>query len=232
MVENTEAAKPTGRDELAYVLPMGLFLVLTGAGGFWQQFYVFSYALKSLVAGALLIYFWNHYRPISFKYWKLGVLFGIIGIVQWCGVEELLLFLERKGFAYPRIPGAADSINPFKAYTPVMAWGVFGIHLLGSTVVVSFMEELFWRDFLWRTLLAPNNFRLAKIGEWAWQPALITVGLFVSVHPQWITALFWGILITTLLVWKKDIGACIVMHATTNFLLGIFVLITGKWYYW
>jgi hypothetical protein len=39
-------------------------------------------------------------------------------------------------------------------------------------------------------------------------------------------------MITALLVWKKSLGACIVMHAVTNFLLGIYILMSGKWYYW
>jgi uncharacterized protein len=232
MVDYTEPAKCTTRDELAYILPMGVFLLLTGVGGYWQNLYIFTYALKTCLAGVLLVYFSGHYRPISFKYWQLGLIFGIVGIVQWCGVEEFLRWIESKGFFYPKIPGAADPINPLERYSPVLAWGYILIHLAGSTLVVPFMEELFWRDFLWRTLLAPNNFRLAKIGEWNWQPALITLAFFVSVHPQWITALFWGSLITILLLWKKSLGACIVMHATTNFLLGIYILMTGKWYYW
>jgi hypothetical protein len=32
--------------------------------------------------------------------------------------------------------------------------------------MVPFMEELFWRDYLWRVTSAPNDFRLMGIGEW------------------------------------------------------------------
>jgi uncharacterized protein len=224
-------------DDAAYIAPMAAFLLLTFLGGggdflflHWPKFPVASYILKTFLTAALLIHFRKHYLPFSFRAWHIGILLGILGIIQWCGVEELLGGAQPK---YPQIPGGGDPMNPFAYFAaPWQAWSFIIIRWAGAVLVVPFMEELFWRDYLWRTILAPNNFRLATIGEWHWQPALITLVLFVSVHPQWITALIWGILITALLVWKKSLGACIAMHAVTNFLLGVYTLYTGKWYYW
>jgi hypothetical protein len=106
------------------------------------------------------------------------------------------------------------------------------IRLAGAVLVVPFMEELFWRDFLWRSILAPNDFKLARIGEWDWKAFLIVTLLFASVHIQWMTAIVWGVMIAMLLVRTRSLGACIIAHGVTNLLLGLYVLYTGDWYFW
>jgi uncharacterized protein len=213
-----------------YIAPMAVFLLLTYVGGSWPGLFVASYIAKTLAAGALLIHFRRRYQKIQWNFWAVGIALGIVGIVQWCGVEELLLKYWPN---YPRIPGGAGEMNPFKQFaTGWQAWSFIIIRWAGATLVVPFMEELFWRDYLWRNLIAPNDFRLAKVGEWEWPAAIITLVAFVSVHPQWITALIWGALITGLLLRTRSLGACILMHAVTNFLLGVYTLMYGKWYYW
>jgi CAAX prenyl protease-like protein len=94
------------------------------------------------------------------------------------------------------------------------------------------MEELFWRDYLWRTVIAPADFRLARIGEFDPWALVVVSALFASVHVQWITALLWGLMIAALLLRTRSIGACIIAHATTNLLLAAYVLWTRDWYFW
>ncbi|MFI5378971.1 MAG: CAAX prenyl protease-related protein [Tepidisphaerales bacterium] len=223
-------AHSTRRDDIAYIAPMAAFLLLTWAGGRWPGFFVASYVLKTFLTAALLIWFRRSYTRIPWQWSMLAVALGIIGLVQWVGVEELLLKCWKN---YPKIPGATEPFQPFDYFTtPARAWSFIIIRWAGATLVVPFMEELFWRDYLWRTMAAPNDFKLAGVGEWDLKAFLVVTLLFTSVHPQWITALIWGAGIGGLLVWKRSLGACIIMHAATNFLLGAYTLYTGKWYYW
>ena len=95
------------------------------------------------------------------------------------------------------------------------------------------MEELFWRDFLWRQVLAPNDFKLAAVGEWAWPPFLIVSGAFALVHGNWwLTSIVWALMIGALLAYTKSLGACIIAHAVTNLLLAVYVLKTRDWAFW
>jgi CAAX prenyl protease-like protein len=119
-----------------------------------------------------------------------------------------------------------------KIASPAARWWFIGIRWAGAAMVVPFMEELFWRDYLWRTIVAPNNFRLAKVGEMSWTALILVTLLFSSVHVQWITAIGWGLMIGGLLVFTRSLGACILMHGVTNFLLGWYVLQTGEWILW
>ena len=93
--------------------------------------------------------------------------------------------------------------------------------------------SLFWRDFAWRTIIAPNNFKLARIGELDWKAFFGVAIIFAVVHGNWwLTSIVWALMISGLLAYTRSIGACIIAHATTNFLLGAYVLYTRDWSYW
>jgi hypothetical protein len=195
----------------------------------WSNLFPISYVLKTFLAAGLLVYFWRRYTEISWRHWNLGVIVGIVGIVQWVGMEKLLLHYFPN---YPRPGGAVfDPYAHFAGQTATL-WAFTIIRWAGATLVVPVMEELFWRDYLWRTLLAPNDFRLASVGEWDWKVFLIVAGAFATVHVQWITAFVWGLTIAWLLVSTRSLGACIIAHGVTNFLLGAYVQYTREWFFW
>ncbi|HZL35473.1 MAG TPA: CAAX prenyl protease-related protein [Tepidisphaeraceae bacterium] len=219
---------PRLRDDFSYLLPMAAFLLLTQAGIWWPTWYPASYVTKTVLAAVLLVLLWPHYTKIRWDYWWLGVILGVLGIVQWIGTEKLLLHYWPH---YPHPSGAAfDEAKAFQSQAA--RWGFIAIRWAGASLLVPVMEELFWRDFLWRTLLAPNDFKLAEVGERDWKVWLMVSVAFCAVHPQWITAIGWGLMIGGLLMYTRSLGACIIMHAATNFLLGLYVLKTGDWYFW
>lgn len=215
-------------DEAAYLSPMAAFLLLTWAGGHWPDFYPASYVAKTIVAAGLLIYFRNYYSKIRWNFWWLGVVVGILGVVQWVGMEKLILHVWPN---YPR-PGV-EVWNPNEHFSsPALMWSFIIIRWAGASLVVPFMEELFWRDYLWRTIAAPNDFKLASVGEWDWKAFFFVSLLFATVHVQWMTAIVWGLMIGGLLLYTRSLGACIIAHGVTNILLGFFVLWTKNWYFW
>jgi CAAX prenyl protease-like protein len=216
-------------DDFAYMIPMGAFLLLTWVGGTWPSLFPASYIIKTVLTGALLIVLWPQFTRVNWSYAWLGVLIGIVGLVQWVGMEKLLLHF------WPNYPRAhLESLDPFTNFSsPVLLWTFITIRLLGPTLVVPFMEEFFWRDFLWRTISAPNDFKMAAVGEWDPKAFFIVTAVFASVHMQmWITAFVWGAMIALLLVRTKSLGACIIAHGVTNLLLGVYVLYTHDWAFW
>jgi len=222
-------AKPAWiRDDVAYILPMLVFLLLTAAAGKWPDAYPAIYLAKTILTAVVLILLWKNFTPIRWNHWWLGVIFGIIGIFQWIGMQ---LFLQRH---FSMFQPSRDAFNPMTYFADAgMRDSFIAIRLIGAVLVVPVMEELFWRDFLWRQILAPNDFKLATVGEWAWGPFLIVAVAFCTVHGNWWpTAIVWGLMIGALLVYTKSLGACIIMHATTNLLLGIYVLHTHDWSFW
>jgi uncharacterized protein len=223
----TTPPRSTRADDVAYVLPMAVFLLLTQAGVHWPGLFVASYVAKTVLV-AVLVVCWRRYTRIRWSYWWLGILFGILGIVQWVGMEHALLHMWPN---YPRLSGA--EFNPYQQIaSPSMRWAFIAIRWAGASLVVPVMEELFWRDYLWRNVAAPNDFKLAQVGEPDWKALILVTLLFCSVHVQWMTAIVWGLMIGSLLILTRSLGACIIMHAVTNFLLGLYVLRTGDWWLW
>ena len=219
--------RSTRLDDFAYALPMAAFLAFTWAGGRWESFFTLSYVLKTLAAGLLIVFFWKRYTRITWDYWWLGIIVGVLGIVQWVGMEKLV------GPYYPHISPSTDGFNPHTAFSsPAVMWAFILVRWAGAAIVVPFMEELFWRDWLWRTFIAPNDFKLAKVGEWDWKAVVGVALFFASVHPMWLTAIVWGLMIGGLLLWTRSLGACIIAHAVTNFLLGAYVQYTQEWFWW
>jgi hypothetical protein len=208
---------------------MAAFLVFTWAGSHWPGFYVASYVIKTFITAALLILFRRHYTKIRWDYWWLGIILGIVGVFQWVAMERGVLHIWP---GYPRLSG--NVFDPTKEFSSPMAMGWFvAVRWAGASLVVPVMEELFWRDFLWRSIAAPADFKLAKLGEWSRGiPILIVTLAFASVHIEWMTAIVWGLMVGGLLMYTRSLGACIIMHGVTNFLLGGYVLFTHDWKFW
>jgi CAAX prenyl protease-like protein len=227
-------------DDAAYFLPMGAFLAFTWLGaspaitGRIPHAYPIAYVVKTAVVAALLVLLRRHYTKVRWDYWWLGVVVGVVGIVQWVGMQ---LWLQRH-VPFFKPPGPEDVthavFNPFRDIaSPQWRLAFLAVRVAGATLLVPVMEELFWRDFLWRYVLAPNNFKLARVGERGLAPFLVVSAAFAFVHGNWwLTSVVWALMIGALLVYTKSLGACIVAHAVTNALLAAYVLKTHDWAFW
>lgn len=220
--------RPARRDDLAYIAPMAVFLGITALSGYWQSGYPILYAIKTIVVAVMLFMLWRHYTKVRWNHWWLGVIVGVIGIFQWVLMQNWL----EQHFDFFRPSG--ESFNPKQQFeSPALLYAFYAARIAGAVLVVPVMEELFWRDFLWRTILAPNDFKLARIGESGWAPLLIVSGAFATVHGNWwLTSIVWALMIALLLIYTKSIGACILAHAVTNLLLAGYVLWTENWAFW
>ncbi len=237
MSENSGKSNSTllgmDRDEAAYIFPMAAFLLLIGLVGYVTD-HPWGYLPRAIVVPILLAMFWKYYTKIRWDYWWLGAIMGVLGVVQWIGMEKLLEHVWIFGKQYPFFMARAEVVDPTEQFTsPAMMWTWIAIRWATASLTVPIMEELFWRDWLWRQMLAPSDFKLAKVGEWDWKIFVGVALIFAVPHPQWwLTAITWALMIGGLLAYTKSIGACIIMHGVTNFLLGAYVLYTHEWAFW
>jgi len=227
-------AKPRLREDLAYILPMGVFMLFVYLGTKGQDtphgntWYPWTYVARAAIVGLMLIAFRHAYTKIRWNHWWLGLLVGIAGFFQWVGMQ---LFLQKH---LAMFKPADDAFNPDLFFTnPISRYAFIAVRLFGASIVVPFMEELFWRDFGWRSIIAPNDFKLAKVGEWDLKAFLVIPLIFCIVHGNWWpTAIVWALMIGALLAYTKSVGACIIAHATTNLMLGLYVLYSKQWFFW
>src|SRR5262245_22000664 len=124
-------------DDLAYILPMAAFLLFTWGGVQWPSLFAASYVAKTIIATGLLIFLWPHFTKIRWNYWWLGVVMGVLGIVQWLGMEKLLLHFMPN---FPEMTGEPRDLTKVFA-SPAVAWSFIVLRWAGATLVVPFMEE-------------------------------------------------------------------------------------------
>ena len=225
------------RPQIPYVLPfLGYLIFMVPAalghlGGIdWESFsrdyFPILYAGKSVTAAILLWVFWNYYTPIRWSRIPLGVAAGLFGSVLWIGTEY---FCQHFGLAHPP--------DPQSFYNPDLLLGqqwqrltYLCIRIVGPTLVVPVMEELFFRDFLMRALITGGQFEDVPVGSFTWPSLLIMSALFGINHGhQWPEGVLYGLLMGLLLIRTKSLGACIVAHGVTNLTLYLYVVYTGDW---
>ncbi|MCI0460997.1 MAG: CAAX prenyl protease-related protein [Gemmataceae bacterium] len=216
---------------LAYCLPFALFILL-GLVESWEPlrpYYPWIYSLKiGIVAGA---WWWlrTSYPGPSGARLALGALVGIVGVVLWIGLSRLNLESALPGWLQL---GKRVGYNPFETIASPVGQGAFiVIRLIGLALVVPLVEEVFWRGFLLRYLIR-ENFATVPIGTYTPGSFAVVTLLFAAAHPELLAALVWGAAINGLLYHTKNLWACVVAHAVTNLLLGLYVLTLGAWELW
>jgi hypothetical protein len=100
-------------------------------------------------------------------------------------------------------------------------------------VVAPLVEEIFWRGFLLRYL---NNekFTSIAVGTFSWSSFLVVTVAFGFSHPRadWMPALICGALYNLVACRTHSLASCVVAHAITNLLLGLWIMQTRQWGFW
>jgi CAAX prenyl protease-like protein len=100
-------------------------------------------------------------------------------------------------------------------------------------VVVPLLEEIFWRGFLLRFLVR-EPFEEVPFGTFTWSSCAWVTFFFAAAHwgPDFWSALPTGMLYNLVAYRTRSLGSCVLAHAATNLLLGIYIVTTGQWGFW
>ncbi len=237
------------RPTLAFVAPFVIFLLIVQ---FYPGFaeaqqrstlsisqstitYMVMLVVQIIIAASLLLYFRPVYlRQFALKFSWLGVLTGVIGIVVWvalCHLEIEKSIMTAIGFA--DTGAGRPAFNPFE-HLPNTRWRIAFLvpRFLVLALIVPLVEELFLRGWLVRFVEDPDwePVGLAGLGR----AALLAPTIYgVATHPgEAIAAIAWFSLVTLLMVKTKNVWDCVVAHAVTNFLLGVYVIWFAQWQLW
>lgn len=161
----------------------------------------------------------------------VGLAAGLVGAVLWIGL-----------------------LAPFVDQRPTAPWsnGSFLLRLAAAGLLVPVFEELMMRGFIFRlalqwdqarrqgdrqalqTALDERSVNEVRPGEWSWPAIALSTAAFTSGHQlqEWPAAIAFGLLMSFLWVYRKDLLTCIVAHAVTNITLAGYVVLTGSWHLW
>lgn len=210
-----------------YVAPFVVFILLTYGGAHWPGAAHLWYLAKTGVVGAMLWSLRRHYPELGWgrgpANWAIAGVAGVVVLVVWVAPERPLA---------PLMLGEPTGFDPYAfGLSAGLTWAVIGVRLLGASVVVPVMEELFWRSFLMRYLIDADFQRVALGTFSAFSFAAVAVA-FGFEHHRWVVGIFAGIAYGGLLVWRRDLFTCVLAHGVTNLGLGLYVLKTGQWSFW
>lgn len=184
------------------------------------------YPAKVLLVGALLVAFRKHYREIRWSDLRKP-LPTVISIAIGCAVFVLWINMDWKWATV----GQPTGYNPMQLYPPATAVPLLAIRLLGASLLVPVMEELFWRSWLTRYIVA-TEYSSVPMGRFTPFSFAISALLFGLEHNLVLAGIMAGLAYNFVLLRTRSIAHCIVAHGITNFALGIYVLLTGNWQFW
>ena len=193
-------------------------------GSFWldaPEYWV--YPLQTFICAALLIWFWRDYDVRGARGLIVGAAVGVAVFVLWISPQ-----------AFFGVAARSDGFNPTVfADQPMAYWATVILRFLRLVVVVPLVEEIFWRGFLLRYFV-DERFDAVPFGTFTWLSfGVVSVG-FMLVHStaDWPAALVTGALYNFVAYRTRSLGACVVAHALTNLLLGIWIMNTKQWGFW
>jgi hypothetical protein len=220
---------------IAYIAPFVVFMAFTmvESRGWFGVGYEVVYTTKIAFVAAALWVFGRRYPPFSTAGFSLAAIAGSAGFVIWIAFDWLQRALPGvQPLIESIMPGGRAGYDPFSGDAAAAARVAFvGVRLIGLAVIVPIMEEIFWRGFLARYLIA-DDFRNVPQGRFTPTSFLIVTVAFASVHPEVLAALAWGAMVNWLYRRTANLWACVVMHAVTNALLGAYILATDNWRLW
>lgn len=221
----------------ARVAPFAIFVLLTAAQGKFGPASAYWFYLAKTLVGAWLLFAVRPFVPEmrwAFSGEAVAVGFGVL--VMWIGLDphypmtnELLAKIGLGDAAKV----AVDNANPnlvFGAHSLLTPF-FLAVHVVGMTLVVPPLEEIFYRSFLYRFIAKPD-FQSVPLNRFLPLPFVVTALIFGFEHNQWLAGILCGMAYQWLVLRKNRIGDAITAHAITNFLLGVYVVWKGAWNFW
>lgn len=232
---------------LVFVLPLVVFLMGTqfepkpdASEGFLglpitYADYPLVYTLKIVATLAAVALVWRGYREFPWGVTPLAFVVGVVGVVVWVGACQLRLeeWAQENLFGPLGLnvvaTGQRSAFNPLEqlADRPAWAYGFLAIRFVGLALVVPLIEEFFLRGFLLRFITAAD-WRRVPFGQVSRGALLAATIVPMLMHPgEFVAAMLWFSLVSWLMVTTRNIWDCVAAHATTNLLLGVYVVWRG-----
>jgi exosortase E/protease (VPEID-CTERM system) len=179
------------------------------------------YPLRFFAAAGTLWVFRRSYANLSWRCDWLAPAIGALIFVIWIGLDRFSNPASDRGVSMALM-----------AYSPVARLSWITFRVLAAVVTVPLAEELAFRGFLMRRLIAPD-FDSVPFRRFTWVALLASSAIFGILHGgYWFAGSIAGILFGWAAIRRGRIGDAVVAHATANALLAAYILTYHKWHLW
>jgi uncharacterized protein len=209
----------------ARVAPFVIFVLLTVAQSMFGEAGQYWIYLGKSVVGAWLI--WQMWDLVPEMRWSFNIeafAIGVAVLIMWIGIDGLYTHMGDTD---------AKPLNPyaqFGEHSPLATIYIIG-HILGMTLVVPPLEEVFFRSFLYRYFVR-TDFLNMPFNRFHPTSFIVTSVIFGFEHHEWLSGILCGFAYQWLVISKNRLSDAITAHAITNLLLGLWIVARGAWHFW
>jgi CAAX prenyl protease-like protein len=213
--------KKTVNYTAAYLGPMliiALVIILTQV--ITHSGFDYYYPVRFFAAAGVLCFFRKAYQGLSWRCSWEAVAAGVGVFVLWMALEPANDQAANEAFgASLRGMGTGWA----------SCWLFFRV--VGSVVTVPIAEELAFRGYLSRRLIAVE-FQDVPLGKFTWFSFVLSSVAFGILHDRWFAGTLAGLAFALVLYRHKRLSDPIWAHAITNGLIAAYVLFTSTWTMW
>ena len=179
------------------------------------------YGARLLAAAVALWWFRREYAAMDWRAGWRAPAIGAAVFLIWIGAERI----AGGGTASP-LPAVLASLTPAAR----IVW--LTLRVLAAVITVPIAEELAFRGFVLRRVIAPD-FECIDPRRYTISALAVSSVLFGLLHgSRWFVGILAGLLYAYGYVRRGRIGEAALAHATTNALLAAWVLWRGEWGLW
>jgi len=203
-----------------YLMPLLVLLATTLVSSLVADGFDYLYPLRPITVVAVL---WAYRDSLPLRAlrpsWEAAGL-GVFVFVLWLALEP---------------PASPEHIAAWPAHFDAMpaptrtVWLVFRV--IGSVIAVPIAEEMAFRGYLLRRLVAAD-FTRVSYRAFNWQSLLLSSLAFGALHQRWIAGTIAGVCFALAQLRRGKLEDAIAAHAIANALIAADVLLFGAWNLW
>jgi exosortase E/protease (VPEID-CTERM system) len=211
----TSSANPTASYLAPLLLVLAAGMISRASSGHFETWY----ALRLLAGGAALAVYWPRLRGLDWRFSWRAAAAGVAVFALWLWASRLLLPREDMPAGLAAMSASSRAL-----------W-IAG-RVATALVVVPFAEELAYRGYLLRRLVAAD-FESVPFAAVGWIPVLVTAIAYGILNgPLWAAGIAAGIVFALLLTRTRRMGEAVAAHVIANALLCAAVLLWHQWQLW
>jgi CAAX prenyl protease-like protein len=205
--------------------------------GIEYRHYPYVYTVKIVLTLLAIAFVWPGYKQYTVRFSWFAVIVGVVGAAVWIALATLQhqwtpVLAEKTGIEWFKSLGQRSAFDPREQMHGqfLLAHAFLLVRFIGLALIVPVIEEFFLRGFVMRFVLAERWWE-SPFGVVNCAALIVGTALPMLAHPQeLVAALVWFSAVTWVMIRTRSIWSCVLAHAITNLLLGVYVVASGEWW--
>ena len=173
------------------------------------------YIIKFVAVMLAVWHFRTVYRRLAWTFSYEGAIAGLLVGALWVATD-------------PHASSGGALADWLSQQSPWVAIGWLIVRAIGSTVLIPIAEELAFRGFVYRRVIAPA-FETVPFGQYSWLALVISSAAFGLLHDRWLAAGLSGAMFTLIMCRTKTLSAAVIAHAAANVVIFCWAVVFRQW---